>query len=61
MLNCDARPLKKGMVTNYSVFEAIWRDNPMNCHVSSIISSVEINYELKQEVIVWNGMWHMCV
>ena len=43
------------MVANYSVYEAIWRDNPMNWHASLIISSVEINYDLKQGVIVWNG------
>ena len=43
------------MVENYSTFKSFEWDNPTNLHVSLIISSVRTNYELMQEVIIWNG------
>ena len=52
MLNGDTRQLTWWLIIgDLKPFE--W-DNPSNWHDSSIVSSVGINYELIQEVIVWN-------
>ena len=44
ILNGDARQLN--MVANYSMLKPFELHNPANWHVSLIVSSVRINYEL---------------
>ena len=53
MLNGSTRQLKWWLIiAHLKPFE--W-DNPANLHVSLIVSTVGIYYELVQEASVWNG------